>query len=143
MKHKGGCHCGAIRLVYESDVPPEEAPLRVCQCDFCRRHGALAVSDPAGRAIIDIRDSEAVQRYRFGSRTADYLVCGRCGVYVAAVMETEGKARAVVIVRALDDAARFSQAGIPADFSGEPSDERLARRKRTWTPASFGRTGPS
>lgn len=140
MRHEGGCHCGAIRIVYESKIPAEEAMLRACQCDFCRRHGALAVSDPDGRAIIDIKDESTVRRYRFGLRTADYLVCGRCGVYVAAVMEAEGGAHAVVMVRALDDAKRFSKPARPVDFDDEAPDERMARRRRTWTPASYGST---
>lgn len=139
MRHEGGCHCGAIRIVYESRTPPEEAPLRACQCDFCRRHGSVAVSDPQGRMCIDIRREDLARRYRFGSRTADYLVCGRCGVYVAAVVEEEGRAHAVIMVRVLDDGELFTQAAVPMDFGGETPEERTARRRRTWTPAMFER----
>jgi hypothetical protein len=137
MRHEGGCHCGAIRLVYESDVPPEAAEIRACQCDFCRRHASRAVSDPAGRVTLRLRDEGAVQRYRFGLGTADYLLCGRCGVYVAAVMEEEGRAWSVVILNALDDAGRFTRPPVPADFSAESREARIGRRRQRWTPAAF------
>jgi hypothetical protein len=138
MRHEGGCHCGAVRLVYESAVPPEQAPVRACRCGFCRRHGSRAISDPEGKVVIDILDGGAIRRYRFGTRTADYLLCGRCGVYVAAVTEGEGGARAVVIVNALDEADRFTQPPDAVDFSGEDAIARRERRLRSWTPASFG-----
>jgi hypothetical protein len=89
---------------------------------------------------IDIRQGDLARRYRFDSRTADYLVCGRCGVYVAAVVEEEGRAHAVIMVRALDDGELFTQAAVPMDFGGETPQERTARRRRTWTPAMFERS---
>jgi hypothetical protein len=86
---------------------------------------------------ITFRDAEAVRRYRFGLRTADYLVCGRCGVYVAAVMEEDGGARSVVIVNALDDADLFTRPALPVDFSAEDREGRIERRRRRWTPSIF------
>ena len=63
-------------------------PLRSCSCAFCRSHGTRTVSDRDGAAEITASDWSLVERYRFGSRTADYLLCRRCGVYVGAVCET-------------------------------------------------------
>jgi hypothetical protein len=84
-EHRGSCHCGALRLSYRSAVPPADTELRACQCSFCRRHGSRALSDPAGRVEIEA-EAGALNRYRFGLGTADYFLCARCGVYVAAVM---------------------------------------------------------
>ena len=70
MKHWGACHCGAIRVEFETAAPL--AP-RACQCSFCRKHGARTVSDPEGTA--ELRLAPETLRYRFASRAADYLLC--------------------------------------------------------------------
>ena len=85
------------------------------------------------RARARRRGAQALVRYRFGLGTADFLLCARCGVYVACVIDG---AFATVNVRALAEASRFTQAPRPNDWSGESADERRARRRATWTPAS-------
>ena len=75
-----------------------------------------------------------VERYRFGSRTADYLLCRRCGVYVGAVCETSSGVRAVVNVNCLDDRANFTQTPAAPDYDGEATDARLDRRATNWMP---------
>ncbi|RWK10109.1 aldehyde-activating protein [Mesorhizobium sp.] len=77
--------------------------IRACQCPFCTRHGSRAAADPNGRLTISVEDRAKLQTYRFGLRTADYLVCRECGVYVAAIAGDGAEARAIVIVNALDD----------------------------------------
>lgn len=135
MRHDGGCHCGALAISYESDVAPETTEVRACLCSFCRRHASRAVSDPAGSLTVTVKEPEVVQRYRFGLATADYYLCGRCGVYAAAVLEDAGKLYGIAIVNALDNAAAFSQAPRPADYSAEDDAARRRRRCARWTPA--------
>jgi hypothetical protein len=96
MQHDGGCHCGNLQVHVRLTKPPAENAIRSCACSFCRSHNTRTVSDPAGQ--VDIRASEwsLVERYRFGSRTADYLFCRRCGVYIGAVCDTAVGPRAVV-----------------------------------------------
>ena len=143
MKHHGGCHCGAIGISYESALPPEEAEVRACLCSFCRKHGSRAVSDPAGKLTLTIRDAVAVQHYRFGLATADYFLCGRCGVYVAAVLAEGDDLYGIAIVNALDDAARFAQPPKPADYSAEDEAARRRRRRTRWTPTEIVTESPS
>ena len=50
----GTCHCGAIRGTLAASKPAAELQVRACQCGFCTRHGAMTVSDPAGRATFEI-----------------------------------------------------------------------------------------
>src|SRR4051812_18450921 len=88
MEHLGGCHCGTLRVQLRLTKPPAEMPIRSCACSFCRAHGTRTVSDPAGQADVWASDWSLVERYRFGSLTADYLLCRRCGVYVGAVCDT-------------------------------------------------------
>ncbi len=57
----GRCHCGNISLVYETAVAPAETEIRACACGFCRRHGALGVSDPQGRLRIAVADPQSAQ----------------------------------------------------------------------------------
>ena len=128
---RGGCHCGALAVELETEAPDQLA-LRECQCTFCRRHGALNTVDPNGRVRITAQPY-ALVRYRFALATADFLMCARCGVYIGAVMDD---AFATINVRALDEAARFTQPVQAMDWSAENADERRERRKKGWTPAS-------
>jgi hypothetical protein len=137
--HKGGCHCGAIRVKFRSEVTAAEHAVRACQCDFCRKHGSRAVSDPNGLTEITVLDGLKMSPYRFGFRTADYIVCRECGVYVAAVMTEGDRAWSVTIVSALDDAADFTGPVEPVDYSAEQDEERKARRRARWTPTIFAR----
>ena len=85
MTFEGGCHCGNLSVRLELTRAPAEYYLRSCACSFCRAHGTRTVSDPDGLFEIRARDWALVELYRFGTRTADYLVCHQCGVYVGAV----------------------------------------------------------
>ncbi|MGF1592167.1 MAG: GFA family protein [Kiloniellaceae bacterium] len=137
MRHHGGCHCGAITIAYESAVAPEQAEVRACLCSFCRRHGSRAVSDPEGRLTVTLHDAAVARRYRFGLATADYFLCGRCGVYVAAVLAEGDALYGIAIVNALEDAERFTRPPAPADYSAEDEPARRERRRRRWTPAEI------
>ena len=137
--YNGGCHCGAIRITYRSALPATDHVLRACQCTFCRKHASRAVSDPDGLTEVTILDGMKMSPYRFGFRTADYIVCRECGVYVAAVMSESDRAWSVTIVNALEDAGEFTGAATPVDFSDEKEEERLARRRSRWTPTIFAR----
>lgn len=135
VEHKGGCHCGNIRVALRLSKPPAENPLRACACSFCRAHATRTVADPAGLFELRAADWSLVEPYRFGSRTADYILCRRCGVYVAALCETASGLRAVVNVNSLDDRAAFTMTPAAPDYDGETVEARLARRAANWMPA--------
>ena len=132
--YNGGCHCGTIGLRFETELDPARIEIRACQCAFCTRHGSRAAADPDGRLTISVKDKARVQVYRFGLRTADYLLCRECGVYVAAICGDDDDARAIVIVNALDDRERFSREPIPVRYDAESREQRLARRRSVWMP---------
>lgn len=139
--HTGGCHCGNIHLTFETDIEPAEMEIRACQCAFCVRHGSRAAADPQGRLIVSVKDEARLHRYRFGLRTADYLICRDCGVYVAAVTTDGDKARAIVIINALDDRPRFSREPVPMDYDAESREGRMARRQARWMPVEIRISG--
>ena len=122
----------------ETEQDPRSLPLRACDCSFCRKHGARTTSDPAGRARVGIQDRSLVSRYVFGLRTAEMVVCARCGVYCAAVMHEGDRAWAVLNVNLFRDAASaFDRPPHGMSYEGETREERIARRKRVWTPVEL------
>jgi hypothetical protein len=136
MTLTGSCHCGNLSVRFETQIAPEDIEVRACQCSFCRRHHQRSVTDPRGQVTIGVADPTLLSRYRFGLATADFLVCSRCGVYLAAVMQDEGSAWATINVNALDDRDRFGP-GKPVVFDGEDAAARIDRRKARWTPARY------
>jgi hypothetical protein len=132
--HEGRCHCGAIGFAYRTAQPGERWSIRACQCTFCRLHDALSTSDPQGGLTFEIREPELLQRYRFGGRTADFLICRRCGVYIGAQMAAGGRVFGIINVHAL----RAPPSGLPTpvamSYEGEGASERLDRRLQRWTP---------
>jgi hypothetical protein len=95
------------------------------------------LSDREGAAEITVADWSIAEKYRFGSRTADYVLCRRCGVYVGAVCETNSGLRAVINTNCLDDRAAFTQAPAAPDYDGEGTETRLARRATNWMPVTL------
>ena len=135
MEHAGGCHCGNIQVRLWLAKLPQDTPLRACGCSFCRAHSTRTVADPEGLFELSADDWSLVERYRFGSRTADYMVCRRCGVYVAAVCETASGVRAVVNINCLAARASFTQTPATTNYEGETAEARLSRRAVKWMPA--------
>ena len=132
MLIKGGCHCGNVSysLVWEPD--PHEIPARACGCTFCIKHGGVWTSNPRAALKIMVERPELVSRYGFGTHTAEFHVCARCGVVPLATSCINDRLYAVVNVNTFDgvDASLLRHA--PASFDGETEAVRLARRQRNW-----------
>jgi len=122
--------------VLETEQDPRDLPLRACDCSFCRRHNARTTSDPKGHARVGIQDPSLVSRYVFGLRTAQMVVCARCGVYCAAVMREAGQAWAVLNANLFFHPG-FDRPAKSMSYEGESAEERIARRKRLWTPLTL------
>jgi hypothetical protein len=132
--YAGGCHCGRIRMTFETALAPESFAPRADQCGFCQRHRAMAIADPAGSMVVHLPvDSPAP--YRFGLGITDFHVCDRCGVWVAATWPDGERLYGVLNVPALDAREQFAGAPVIVDFDGEDVPAREARRRANWTPA--------
>lgn len=136
--YEGRCHCGAIGFSYATDLPHGRWPVRSCQCSFCRAHGARSTSDPAGAVRFRISKPDALVRYSFALRTADFLLCRHCGVYVAAVLSAGDRARAIVNLNTFDPAVPDLARPEPVRYDAESRDGRVARRLARWTPVEEG-----
>ena len=132
----GSCHCGAVQVDLTLSRPPAELRLRACQCEFCGRRGARTVSDPDGKATVRADRPESVTRYRFGLRTADYLLCASCGAYVAAIQPGQPPL-AVVNVGGLGVPEFEGREAEPVDYAGETVEVRIARRRGYWMPVAL------
>lgn len=129
---EGGCHCQALRYFLHWPAGEPSLPARRCTCSYCIRFNGTWTSHPD--AVLEI--SEAAEcpalRYRFGTGTADFLVCSRCGVVVAAVCKFEAGPKAVVNINTLDAQHDLELDCSDSDFEGEVLEERLARRSDRW-----------
>jgi len=128
----GRCHCGNIAFELDWTGDAAAIPARACGCSFCLKHGGVWTSHPRARLRVSIGDRSLVSRYAFGTRTATFHVCARCGVVPVVTSEIEGRLHAVVNVNAFEgiDPARLRRAA--ASFDGEDVGARLARRARNW-----------
>ena len=136
MIFQGGCHCGAIKVSFQTDLAPDDIQVRQCQCDFCRRRGGKTVSDPEGR--LEFRyPPGSVNRYRFGTSTADFLLCDACGSFIGVTMDIDGELFGVLNVVGADIALLANRPGAPMDYSAETLADRAGRRRRVWTPTTL------
>ena len=132
----GSCHCGSLEVDYSTPVAARDTAVRACQCSFCRKHDARAVSDPNGSIEITARDRALLGRYRFGLKAIEFLFCRACGVYVSAYRRDGDDAYANVMVNVLDDRTAFPEPA-PVDLNGENREDKAARHKARWTPAKL------
>ena len=132
MVIRGSCHCGNLSFSLGWEPDPATIPARSCGCAFCVKHGGVWTSHPNARLKISVADPAGLSKYEFGTRTAQFHVCTRCGVVPVVTSRINGRDYAVVNVNAFDGVARSLIRPSPADFDGEQPGERLARRQRHW-----------
>jgi len=131
FRRHGSCHCGNIAFTLDW---PEEGPLplRQCSCSFCAKHSPVYFGRPNASLSVTVRDPSALSKYEFGTRTAQFHCCARCGVFVFATSVIADRVYAVLNAKTLDGAVPFTIK--PVDFDGEAVDDRLARRGASWIP---------
>jgi hypothetical protein len=132
MPLKGKCHCGNIRYTLEWPAAQRSIPVRACGCTFCTKHGGKWTSHREARLMARLEDTALVSQYRFGTRTADFYVCGRCGVAPFVTSTIDGTLYAVVNVNTLEGVDRALLDESSTNFDDEGTSERLGRRKRNW-----------
>ena len=88
--------------------PAHDYAPRACDCDFCRKHGAAWLTDPAGSLYLQHSGGDSAAYYRQGSDQAEFIVCAHCGVLVMATYRSEARLFAALNVRAIDGAPAFA-----------------------------------
>lgn len=132
--HHGSCHCNAVKVTFTTTKSPAELGARECQCGFCKMHLGSHTSDPEGNLSVKASPG-AINRYRFGTGTADFLVCTNCGVVPAITWRRDdGKQLGVVRVQSLETRDAILKHEKQMNVNAETWEDRLARRSRTWMP---------
>jgi len=137
MRITGSCHCGNIGFALDWRPEPTEIPARACTCSFCIRHGGVWTACPTGSLRVTVRESDRVSAYEFETKTAQFHVCASCGVVPLATSLIDGRLYAVVNVNTFEDVDKSKIAEAAANFEGESGENRLARRRRNWTPEAI------
>jgi len=132
MLIRGGCHCGNLAFALHWRPEPTEIPARACTCSFCTKHGGVWTSCPAGSLEVTVDEPALVNRYRFGTGTAEFHICSRCGVVPVVTSRIDDRLYAVVSVSAFEGVERAMVRPAAASFDGEDEAARLARRRRNW-----------
>ncbi len=135
MRIEGKCHCSNISYVFHWPGDGGEIPVRACGCDFCTKHGVSWTSHRDSELIAKIADAPLVSKYRFGTGTADFYVCARCGVAPFVTCAIDDQLYAVVNANTFEGIDRASLIRAATNFDGEGTGERLDRRKRSWIPS--------
>ena len=132
MRIHGKCHCGniAFELEWEGKAPTLRA--RKCSCSFCVKHGGVWTSNPGARLSVSVEDVALVSRYAFGTRTATFHVCSRCGAVPVVTSAIADRLYAVVNVNAFENVDPSWLIRSEASFEGEDLESRLARRRQNW-----------
>jgi len=128
----GKCHCGNIAFKLGWEGAPPEIPARACGCSFCTKHGGVWTSSPRSTLAVTVRDPGLVSKYAFGTRTATFHVCSRCGSVPFVTSQIDNRLYAVVNVNVLENVDPSWLRRASASFEGEDVESRLARRKRNW-----------
>jgi len=128
----GSCHCGNIAFALAWEPDPLEIPARACTCSFCTKHGGVWTSTPTGSLKVTVRKSSLVSKYAFGTKTAEFHICSRCGIVPIVTSRIESRLYAVVSVNAFEGVEPLLLRRVSATFEGEDEETRLARRKRNW-----------
>ena len=134
MRIEGACHCRNISYVLTWPGPETEIRVRECGCTFCRKHRGVWTSHRDSELAAVLDDESSVSKYRFGTATADFYVCSRCGAVPFVISEIENCLYAVVNVNTFEGVDSSSLIRSSTDFDGEGADDRLERRKRNWIP---------
>lgn len=138
---EGRCHCGSVQAVFETALDPDVIQVRACQCDFCRSRGGRTVSDPRGRLIFRFAEDDVI-RYRFASRSADFLICARCGAYVGVVMpDPEGDIGVLNAAGVGLDILALRAADALQHLDTETPEDKRARRRARWSPVTIETKG--
>jgi hypothetical protein len=132
LRIRGSCHCGNVAFLLTWDSDPLEIPARACSCSFCVKHGGVWTSHPNASLSVTVKEPSLVSRYAFGTHTAEFRVCSRCGIVPVVTSRIDGQLYAVVSVNAFDgvDPALLRRGS--TNFDGEGEQSRLDRRKKNW-----------
>lgn len=131
-KLKGSCYCENITVDLQVSKSPGEYKPRACDCNFCMKHGASYISDPAGTLSFHVKDMKWLRKFRQDDDgIADFLHCINCGVYVGVIHQDGDQLFGAVNSLVIDEGVVFGEKVVvsPKQLSDE---EKIKRWKEIW-----------
>ena len=132
MLINGKCHCGNISFTLDWPGESPDISARACGCGFCVKHGGVWTSKPGATLNVSVHDRTASSKYAFGTETATFHICSRCGAVPFVSSEIENRLYAVVNVNTFEGVPPSLLHRGDANFEGENVESRLSRRARNW-----------
>ncbi len=119
--HRLTCHCGAVELRVRLSDGLDTA--RRCDCSFCARRGAIAVSALLADVEI-VKGAENLTLYQWGTKTAKHYFCKTCGNYTHHQRRSNPQEYGVNVA-ALDGVKPADLGNVPwSDGINHPSDRK-------------------
>jgi len=128
----GKCHCENIAFVLDWPGVSSGVVARACGCSFCVKHGGVWTSNPDAKLSVTQQRPGAVSNYAFGTETATFHVCSRCGAVPIVTSEIADRLYAVVNVNTFENFDLANVRRQPINFDEEELQARLERRQRNW-----------
>ncbi len=127
----GSCHCGNVAFEVAVENKISEYSSRVCDCEFCSKHGAAYLSDNNGKLTVTANSQSSINKYKQGSGIADFLLCTNCGVLIGVIYEEHGSVYGAINTKGfpLNTELGEDQAVSPKRLS---DSERIKRWKEIW-----------
>lgn len=73
------CHCGTLELRVKLKDGLKSA--HRCNCSFCRRRGAIAVTAEYPDGLEVVKGEDTLTLYTWGTGAAKHYFCKTCGIY--------------------------------------------------------------
>ena len=86
---------------------------------------------------LRVRDKTRLNRYNFGLKMVDFLICKNCGNYIGAVQQVDDQLFGIMNANLTEDKGHQFGVAAQAFYEKETGEERSARRKEVWTPATL------
>ena len=134
---KGSCHCGNLRATLTTTKEPQDMWLRACQCDFCRSHNMRSLSDSEGHMEMRVQNETQLNRYHFGLKMVDFLICKNCGNYIGAVQMVDSQLFGIINANLTENRGKQFGEAEHRFYEQETGEERSVRRKDVWTPTTL------
>jgi hypothetical protein len=75
-KHRGSCHCGAVKYTVELDT---NAPTICCNCSMCGRSGTLLQFVTPDHFRLEHGETNLTD-YKFNKHVVHHMFCKTCGI---------------------------------------------------------------
>ena len=98
MAYQASCHCGAVKVDVDAEVPTEAVS---CNCSHCRRERFLLSFVPRDKVTVSGR--EALTEYRFNKHVIAHKFCRNCGTQAFAEGPGPNGQAAMINLRCVPD----------------------------------------